>query len=93
MSIVVMVLSFIGLMRYQTEPFRQSLFENFIKNYHTSVEFCAIFSIFNIYIYTLAFVYSPAKSASIGKFIFFFYDIRSFYTNLELHKRVIFLVI
>lgn len=65
MSIVVMVLSFIGLMRYQTEPFRQSLFENFIKNYHTSVEFCAIFSIFNIYIYTLAFVYSPAKSASI----------------------------
>lgn len=65
MFVVVLTLSIIGILRYQTEPFRQSLFENFTKNYRTSVEFCAIFSIFNTYIYTLAFVYSPAKNASI----------------------------
>lgn len=65
MLVVITTLVVIGLSRYQSEPFRQSLFENFTKNYHSSVEFCAIFSIFNFYIYTLAFVYSPAKNASV----------------------------
>jgi len=64
MIIVITTLSIIGLGRFQSDAFRQSLFENFTKNYRTSVEFCAIFSIFNIYVYTLAFVYSPAKSAN-----------------------------
>ena len=67
MIIVITTLSIIGLGRFQSDAFRQSLFENFTKNYRTSVEFCAIFSIFNIYVYTLAFVYSPAKSANQGK--------------------------
>ncbi len=67
MLVVITTLVTIGITRYRAEPFRQSLFENFTKNYHSSIEFCAIFSIFNIYIYTLAFVYSPAKNAAIGK--------------------------
>jgi len=67
MLVVVTALVAIGLSRYRAEPFRQSLFENFTKNYHSSVEFCAIFSVFNFYMYTLAFVYSPAKNAAIGR--------------------------
>ena len=55
-----------------SEPFRQSLFENFIKNYRNTVEFCTIFSLLNVYIFTLAFVYSPAKNdAANGKFLIF----------------------
>lgn len=65
MLVVISTLVTIGLSRFQTEPFRQSLFENFTKNYHSSIEFCAIFAIFNCYIYTLAFVYSPARNASV----------------------------
>lgn len=65
MLVVISTLVTIGIYRYQTEAFRQSIFENFTKNYHSTFEFCAIFAIFNFYIYTLAFVYSPAKNASI----------------------------
>lgn len=66
MLVVIITLVTIGISRYQSEPFRQSLFENFTKNYHSSVEFCAIFAVLNFYIYTLGFIYSPAKNASIG---------------------------
>lgn len=65
MLVVISTLVTIGISRYQSEPFRQSLFENFTKNYHSSVEFCAIFAVLNFYINTLAFIYSPAKNASI----------------------------
>lgn len=68
MLFVIMTCSTIALLRIKSEPFRQSLFENFTKNYRNSIEFCAIFAIFNIYVYTLAFVYSPAKNASLGSF-------------------------
>ncbi len=66
MFIVIIAFSIIGILRFQSDAFRQSLFENFTKNYRNSTEFCAIFSLFNIYIYTLAFVYSPARNASMG---------------------------
>lgn len=65
MMFVIAVGSTIAFFRIKSEPFRQSLFENFTKNYRNSVEFCAIFSIFNLYVYTLAFVYAPAKNASL----------------------------
>jgi len=66
MLFVIFVCSSIAFLRVKSEPFKQSLFENFTKNYRNTVEFCAIFAIFNIYVYTLAFVYSPAKNASLG---------------------------
>lgn len=69
MLFVIMTCSSIAFLRIKSEPFRQSLFENFTKNYRNTVEFCAIFSIFNLYVYTLAFVYAPAKNALLGIFI------------------------
>ena len=68
MLFVIATCSSIAFLRVKSEPFRQSLFENFTKNYRNTVEFCAIFSIFNLYVYTLAFVYAPAKNASLGQF-------------------------
>ena len=68
MLIVIFSLVIIAIMRLKSDSFRQSLFENFTKNYRNTIEFCALFSILNFYLYTLAFVYSPAKNASIGKF-------------------------
>ena len=67
MFIVIGTLVVAGLLRMNMDPFRQSLFENFTKNYRNTIEFCTIFSLFNIYVYTLAFLYSPAKNASAGK--------------------------
>ena len=67
MFIVIGTLVVTGLLRMNMDPFRQSLFENFTKNYRNTIEFCTIFSLFNIYVYTLAFLYSPAKNASAGK--------------------------
>ena len=69
MFFVIVTCSSIAFLRIKSEPFRQSLFENFTKNYRNTVEFCAIFSIFNLYVYTLAFVYAPAKNASLGNLI------------------------
>lgn len=66
MIVVISTLTLIAVLRVKSDPFRQNLFENFTKNYRNSVEFCAIFSLFNVYIYTLAFVYSPAKNAHHG---------------------------
>jgi hypothetical protein len=64
----------IAILRLNSEQsFRQNLFENFTKNYRNSVEFCTIFSLFNIYIFTLSFVYSPAKNAMKGKKILLFF--------------------
>ena len=58
----------IAILRLNSEQsFRQNLFENFTKNYRSTVEFCTIFSLFNIYIFTLSFAYSPAKNAAKGK--------------------------
>ncbi|RNA21546.1 transmembrane protein -like [Brachionus plicatilis] len=65
MLIVIFSLLIIALMRLKSDSFKQSLFENFTKNYRNTTEFCALFSIINIYMYTLAYVYSPAKNASI----------------------------
>lgn len=65
MFFVIVTCSSIAFLRIKSEPFRQSLFENFTKNYRNTIEFCAIFSIFNLYVYTLAFVYAPAKNASL----------------------------
>lgn len=67
MIFVIAALTSIAVLRIKSEPFRQSLYENFTKNYRNSIEFCAVFSLFNIYVYTLAFVYAPAKNASLGK--------------------------
>ena len=69
MFIVIGTLVVTGLLRMSMDPFRQSLFENFTKNYRNTIEFCTIFSLFNIYVYTLAFLYSPAKNASAGKWL------------------------
>ena len=58
----------IAMLRLNSEQsFRQNLFENFTKNYRSTVEFCTIFSLFNVYIFTLSYVYSPAKNAVKGK--------------------------
>ena len=65
MIFVIGTLITIALLRLNAEPFRQSLYENFTKNYRNTVEFCVIFAMFNIYVYTLAFFYSPAKNASL----------------------------
>jgi hypothetical protein len=64
MSIVMISSIVMGILRLDSDPFRQSLFENFTKNYRNTTEFCAIFSLFNIYTFTLAYLYSPAKNAS-----------------------------
>lgn len=65
MLFTIVIMSLITLLRLRSEvAFRQNLFENFTKNYRNTVEFCTIFSLFNIYIFTLSFVYSPAKNAS-----------------------------
>jgi hypothetical protein len=69
MVIIIGTLALIAILRVQSDPFKQSLFENFTKNYRNTIEFCAIFSLFNIYVYTLAFVYSPAKNAQQGIYI------------------------
>ena len=66
-AVIITTLSMIAVLRVKSEPFRQSLFENFTKNYRNTVEFCAIFSLLNIYVYTLAYAYSPAKNAQAGK--------------------------
>ncbi|CAF0711290.1 unnamed protein product [Brachionus calyciflorus] len=65
MLIVMTSLIIIAILRIKADSFKQSLFENFTKNYRNTVEFCALFSMMNFYIFTLAFVYSPAKNASI----------------------------
>lgn len=64
MFTVIASLLIMGVLRVRSDPFSQSLLENFIKNYRNTVEFCSIFALFNFYTYTLAFVYSPAKNAS-----------------------------
>lgn len=67
MFTVIASLLIMGVLRVRSDPFSQSLLENFIKNYRNTVEFCSIFALFNFYTFTLAFVYSPAKNASNGK--------------------------
>jgi hypothetical protein len=67
MFIVLTSLIIIAIARLNSQAFRQSLFENFTKNYRNSVEFCTIFGLMNAYIFTLAYAYSPAKNASIGR--------------------------
>jgi len=68
MLFIIVVMTMIAMLRLNSEQsFRQNLFENFTKNYRSTVEFCTIFSLFNIYIFTLSFVYSPAKNAAKGK--------------------------
>lgn len=64
MFTVIVSLLIMGVLRVRSDPFSQSLLENFIKNYRNTVEFCSIFALFNFYTFTLAFVYSPAKNAS-----------------------------
>ncbi len=66
MFIVMIILIKIALSRMIADSFRQSLFENFTKNYSSTVEFCALFSLFNIYVFIMTFAYSPAKD-SLGK--------------------------
>ncbi len=77
-----LILIKIALLRIYSESFRQSLFENFTKNYRNTVEFCALFSLLNIYIYTMTFVYSPAKD-SLGNlddfFLIYFKSINNVY--------------
>ncbi len=66
MLIVMLILIKIALFRIYSDPFRQNLFENFTKNYRNTVEFCALFSLLNIYVFTMTFAYSPSKD-SLGK--------------------------
>lgn len=66
MFTVIVTLSVIAILRIKSDPFSQSLLENFIKNYRNTTEFCAIFALFNFYTFTLAFAYSPAKNAITG---------------------------
>ena len=51
----------------QDSSFKQNLFEHMTKNYRNTLEFSVIFTLFNFYVFILAFAYSPAKSAAIGK--------------------------
>lgn len=64
MFTIIVTLAVIAILRVRSDPFSQSLLENFIKNYRNTVEFCSIFALFNFYTFTLAFAYSPAKNAS-----------------------------
>lgn len=77
MFVIISTCTVIAVLRVKSDSFRQSLFENFTKNYRNTTEFCAIFALFNIYVFTMAFVYSPAKSASLGKV----------YLNSYIHRK------
>lgn len=89
MLVVIITLLTIAVMRLHSDSFKQSLFENFTKNYRNTIEFCSLFSLLNIYMYTLAYVYSPAKNASIGKLFTFFY----FWEKLKFVQNQIILAI
>lgn len=64
-TIFIGFLVIIGLMRITYDPLRQNLFDNFTKNYRSTAEFSLMFSLFNFYIFTLAYVYLPLKSSKV----------------------------
>jgi len=51
---------------------KAALDDNFVSDistrYSSSAEFLSLYALLNLYIYTMAFVYSPSKNAHIGKF-------------------------
>jgi hypothetical protein len=66
MMIVIFTVVGTSLLRLQDDSFKQNMFEHMTKNYRNTLEFCLMFTLFNFYVYILAFTYSPAKGALYG---------------------------
>jgi len=56
---------FITTLRFSSEIFEENFVPELTSHYKNSVEFLSIYSLINFYLYTMAFVYSPAKNATI----------------------------
>jgi hypothetical protein len=63
MFCVVAISILIITVRFSSEMMEENFVPEFTSRYKTSVEFLAIYSLINLYLYTMAFVYSPSKTA------------------------------
>jgi hypothetical protein len=64
MMIVVITYGLMAVLKSDSESIKQNLFEHITKNYRSTLEFTILYSLFNIYIYVLAFAYSPSSDNS-----------------------------
>jgi hypothetical protein len=67
MTIVILIYCLLDLLKPDNEAIKQNLFEHITKNYRSTVEFTILYSLFNVYIYVLAFVYSPSENSGYGE--------------------------
>ncbi len=56
-----------AISKSNAESIRQNLFEHITKNYRSTNEFTILYTMFNFYIYTLAYVYSPSENGTYGE--------------------------
>lgn len=61
-SVVIIVILMIGL-RFGSRIMEENFVPEWTSQYKNSVEFLSIYSLMNLYLYTMAFIYSPSKNA------------------------------
>jgi len=65
MLCVISISIFITTLRFSSGIFEENFVPELASRYKNSVEFLSVYSLINLYLYTMAFVYSPAKNATI----------------------------
>lgn len=62
---VVLVSIFLVIIRFSSGIFNENFVPELTSHYKNSVEFFLFYSLINLYLYTMTYVYSPAKNAAI----------------------------
>jgi hypothetical protein len=65
MFCVVLISIFITTLRFGSVIFEENFVPELTSRYKNSVEFLSFYSLINLYLYTMAYVYLPAKNAVI----------------------------
>ena len=70
MLIVLLISITITVLRFGRAALQDNFVAELSTHYENSAEFVAFYGLLNIYMYTMAFVYSPAPNAVFGKFTY-----------------------
>ncbi len=69
MLIVLSISIAIMVLRFGMSVLKDNFVAELSTHYQNSAEFLSFYGLLNFYMYTMAFVYSPAKNAVFGKFL------------------------